>query len=1556
MVASLQHEMIPPHLNLSKLNPKINLNAIPARIPLEPTPWPRKPNKPRLAGVSSFGITGTDGHLIIQETPEIHSRDTFSLAKYFNFDDRPLHIMKLSAKTDEALDAIIRQYQHYLAKEKNGSFPNICYTANVGRATFSHRAVVIAKNCEDACKLLEAKKYLRNTAPSENPGKICFLFTGQGSQYVGMAKQLYDSCPLFRMNLDKCHKILHNKFGLNIKASLWGSNAGFELTRSLYSQTGIFCVEYSLLKLWESWGIKPDLVIGHSLGEFCAAVAAGMLSLEDALTLVSERSRLVEALPKGKMLVLRADKTTVDEALNEYTEKTPGFWLDYAAVNSKEQTVLAGQSQDVESFAQFCTLSKNIKSIILEASHAFHSRMMDPILKDYTKVVGSINKKNAGNSSACKFISGVYGKLMNRTDLLSPKYWVDHTREKVNFIDACKTAETEECKYFIEIGPQPVLSALVVANTVNQMAPLCVPSIRRNEENLKTMLASLGKLYLNGWSVDWKGFDKYYQRSKLHTLPTYPFQRKKYWFDITNVNSYGGNLNNDFIHPLLGSTIPNASTAKIFQSVIDVRKRALWIKDHCVGKRILFPGAGLLEMCLSAGHCVTEGIADTFFKPSGPLTIENLKILLPLALDEKHVCQLQTVVHNNAEDQSTGEKQDGMKIQIFQQHLLDGEAPKWTEHCVSYFSPASVDFDEISFRDAYNFEKISQQCQSKIDISQLYGKLAEVGLKFGPCFQSMVSISAGQNGVLVEAKASDDEKDYIVHPVLLDSMLQAAMVAKSKGDIKNLHVPISIKKFTWLQHPEPSKPNGVSNKSFIYACANHHTDKHGDFNPGEFMSVLFSGNPETGYKIIGFMSGMEFAETSISAIESHLDSQKIDLPTLHNEVWKANLGPNQSRVNIWDIAKEEVLDEDVEELFKESNIGSDNDLKREALLQKLCYGYIVSAYQELCWKLKVGDTFHLDDFMQECQIAPQFKKLVRYFMTLLVDEGILNFTGEYEWSVLKPLPSTLEARQLIQNTKNSLQQFDNLWNSIQIYTSCGKNYAKILQGKSSALSILFPQDSDQPSAESFYTESYAYSGMANYTVNHFKKLLRPYDPSNKSILRILEVGAGTGNFTRDILRIFREHGIGIEYTFTDISPAFFINAAKKFEDFKDIIKYQVFNVEHDAKQQGFSPEYYDLIVGADVIHATKSMADSISNVRQLLRPGGLLCLIEAARANHITCIFGLLEGYWRYVDTDIRQHHPLVPGETWKNVCLNQGFDKAVTIPCILDYYAFILARRSIDEPSVPRPITYFKGAKWLVFPTLDNESKHLINKLSIYRPVITVWKSKNYYESEDGTGFGINVNKRDHLSKMMQAVRNQSSTSYIEGIVYLWSLSAGTNADQAEIAQPFLNVCQAVVEMKQQQTPKFLAVTIGTYSIGDHPCDNPSASTIWGIAKSCANEMNIKIKMIDVCPMSQSGLDNAENIFYELWTENTELYIAYREQSRCYVRLMKTKITEKPLKLPQSDRFHLILPQTKVISDLKFGTLAKYALNPDEIEVQVKSCALNFRDVFAVLKVSRTT
>lgn len=447
---SMHHNLIPRHLHITKLNPEIDLTAIPAELSMQAIPWERKMcGKPRIAGINSFGITGAQAHLILEEPPQTKLSPVITLA-----DSRQHRILTFSAKTETALQAQLNLYKDLLEPSKNVSLEDMEYTMHTSRTHFPVRQVVVGSTNENIISSLESLQ-----KPKQIPGtppRLCFLFTGQGSQYGGMAKSLYFESVVFRSTFDWCDSVLSLEYGLNIKRAILEDEFAHLLSSTLYSQIGIFCVEFGLLRLWESWGVIPEAVMGHSLGEFVAAVAAGMLKPLDALKMVATRSKLINVLPSSGMLVVARDLGTCKMEMSRAFGNSNQY-LDIAAVNSQQQTVVSGSHKMINEFKIFCE-NNGITTLVLDSSHAFHSKLMDPIERDYDALLSSVKFRKP---SKCKFISGVEGRIISEVD---KNYWWRHTREKVCFLQACKSAGREGLTMFLEIGPHPVLSAFVLKN------------------------------------------------------------------------------------------------------------------------------------------------------------------------------------------------------------------------------------------------------------------------------------------------------------------------------------------------------------------------------------------------------------------------------------------------------------------------------------------------------------------------------------------------------------------------------------------------------------------------------------------------------------------------------------------------------------------------------------------------------------------------------------------------------------------------------------------------------------------------------------------------------------------------------------------------------------------------------------------------------------------------------------------------------------------------------------------------------------------------------------
>ena len=525
VVLALQHQEVPPHLHLKELNPFIPWNELPVTIPAEPALWTGK----RIAGLSAFGFSGTNAHLIVEEAPAAEPAKAGV--------ERPLHLLALSAKSEVALKELARQF----SKTPGVSLADVCFTANAGRAHFTHRLAVVA----DSSAQLHGKLNdfivgkIQHSVVKTTP-EAAFLFTGQGAQYAGMGRQLYETQPTFRRTLDKCDEILRPYLNQSLVSLLYpevrakqsggdsnerqgsapAKRVSLLLDQTAYTQPALFAIEYALAELWRSWGVEPTVVLGHSVGEYVAACVAGVFSLEDGLKLIAERGRLMGALPAGgEMAAVFADEEQVEKAIAPHAET-----VSIAAVNGPANVVISGAGEAVQAIVKNLE-AEGVKSKRLTVSHAFHSPLMEPMLAEFERVA----KQVSFNAPRISFISNVSGQPVREAP--DAAYWHRHIMATVRFAAAIQAAREQGPEIFLEIGPGTTLLGMGQA-CLPEVDAAWLPSLRKGRNDWEQMLESLGALYVRGLNVDWTGFDRDYAPARRKaSLPTYPFQRQRYWFE-----------------------------------------------------------------------------------------------------------------------------------------------------------------------------------------------------------------------------------------------------------------------------------------------------------------------------------------------------------------------------------------------------------------------------------------------------------------------------------------------------------------------------------------------------------------------------------------------------------------------------------------------------------------------------------------------------------------------------------------------------------------------------------------------------------------------------------------------------------------------------------------------------------------------------------------------------------------------------------------------------------------------------------------------------------------
>ncbi|MBM4254541.1 MAG: amino acid adenylation domain-containing protein [Deltaproteobacteria bacterium] len=518
LVQALRYEELPPTLHLTQPNPDVAWETLQVKPVIELTPWPRG-QKRRVAGLSSFGATGSNAHLILEEAPP-------SLPQRPEV-DRPMHILTLSAKSQSALLELAGDYEHLLVQETSPALADVCFTANSSRTHFKWRVALGAADKEQARAQLAAFSAGRSVPglllggePPAKPLRPAWLFTGQGALYPGMGRELYEVHSGFRRAIDGCAEILEPLLEKPLQSVLYPSahrdDSADLLQQAVYVQPALFALQYALASLWRSWGVEPEAVVGHSLGEYCAACIAGVFSLEDGLKLVVERARLMQTLAEtGSMVAVMTSEARVAQALAPHRQD-----VSIAAVNGPQNVVVSGRTPVVQQLvSQFRT--EGIETIPLQVTHAFHSPVMDPLLDAFERFAEQIDF----HAPTLPLISNLTGQPLTPGVVPDAEYWRRHCREPVQFMQSLSTLLNRNLSLFIEIGPHPVLSHL---GKRQEPSAVWLPSLTRHKSDWSVLLSSVAEAYIRGANIDWSGFDAPFARNRV-SVPTYAFQRTPYW-------------------------------------------------------------------------------------------------------------------------------------------------------------------------------------------------------------------------------------------------------------------------------------------------------------------------------------------------------------------------------------------------------------------------------------------------------------------------------------------------------------------------------------------------------------------------------------------------------------------------------------------------------------------------------------------------------------------------------------------------------------------------------------------------------------------------------------------------------------------------------------------------------------------------------------------------------------------------------------------------------------------------------------------------------------------
>lgn len=1451
-VLALQHGEIPPHLHLQERNPYIPWEDYPAiEIPTRLTSW-EVPGGKRLAGVSSFGFSGTNAHVILEEAPQIEKTPDA---------DEPLYqILPLSARSETALKELAERYQHHLT-QSDDALADINFTASTGRAHFHYRLAAVASSKGDLAEKLaafvrgEKSAGLHSGRAGSRPPKVAFLFTGQGAQYSGMGRQLYETQPVFRAALDRCAELLQPHLDRPLADLLFDDREADRLNETLYTQPALFAIEYALADLWKSWGIVPSAVMGHSIGEFAAACAAGVFSLEAAVELVAARGRLMNSLPAGgRMAAVFASAEQLAPHLQSYAGR-----LSIAALNGPQNTVISGEGAALEQLV--AGLERlGIRARYLTVSHAFHSPLMDPILPAFEQVAAGVKLQDP----QVEIISNLTGLPAAPGEMTRPDYWSRHIRQPVQFAASIQMLYEQGYRVFVEIGPQPILLGMG-RNCLPETDCTWLPSLRSGQDDQRQLLDSLAALYTLGVEIDWEGFyrPQAAQRRRV-ALPTYPFQRERYWFTPGAAAQFtaGAFVEHASEHPLLGWRLRAAAVQEtIYENQISPESHP-FLNDHLIQGEGLFPSPGYIEMA-----CAAARRED----PSGSFALTDLLIQEPLLLQTGQQRIVQLVLKP---------EQGGHSFGVYSRQGRD-----WHLHSSGKIIPLNSGTSKAPEK----LEAIRARCSEEMEAAAVYDRLRALGLEFGPAFQGLTRVFRRDGEALgrvitpqvIEQAAQACDA---LHPAVLDACLHL-MVAALPDAARGLEHPfllIGVDRLVFHRRPEAAFWSHIQITS---------GDTLSNPNGKEVFTASMNLYDDAGDLLAEF-SGMQMKRAVPGAL-SRFGLQSLR-ELLYDVRWEAQSGEEKPALAL---PLEQVRSQTQPEIIalgEEFRIDQYDTALPE--LDRVCAGFIVRAFEKLGFQLLPERRFSTGEAQEAMKIAPRFRRLLERMLQILAEDGVLE-RADTDWVVRR----TPDYPDPVESAQDLLARYPDLEGELKMTLRCAQSLDGVLREQVDPLQLLFPGGSLEDS-EKLYQESPSARFYNTLLARAISTLVADLPPGRK--LRVLEVGAGTGGTTAHVLPALPPDRC--EYVFTDISPLFTARAREKFSAFP-FVEYRILDTSRDPAAQGLEGRQFDLIIAANVLHATPSIRESLANVQRLLAPGGLLALLEATRPQRFGDLtVGLTDGWWAFSDYDLRPDYALLTQVRWQQVLEESGFTEVTFFPgegepLLFDQQALILSR----NPRQARKTAH--TGSWLILQDGQGLGQELSAALEA--------EGARCWAAVPGNSFAVTgprlftLNPAEPQDFKQALAHMQAENKDLQGVIFLWALdalqepglsTAALEESQLTVTGGLLHLVQALEGTAWAELPSLLVVTRGAQAVADdeqtaagetlHPLQAP----VWGLGHVIALEHpELRCVRIDLDP-EKPAAEQCADLAAEIWrTPSAEDQIAFRAGMRRVRRLAHTPIQD---------------------------------------------------------------
>ncbi len=1559
---ALKRGVIPKHLHFKNPNPSFDWENHPLQVTSAMVDWPRRNRRPRLAGVNSFGISGTNAHLLVEEhlgaegdldreQLDAGPAKDVEVSLPGSVSDLPrsgeqvgrrrTRLLPLSGKSDGALRDIAKGYLSWLDEQAEdlasegavveSTLSDMAWTAAVGRSHFDHRVGVVFHDAQSLRERLGELAESGTGKGSRTPTTVAFVYTGQGSQWVGMGQALYESEPVVRAVLDRCETVFREERGASLLDVMFGrAGAEGDLGDTAWEQPALYALGCALTALWESVGIRPDVVLGHSVGELAAAHVAGVFSLENGMRIAAARGSLLSGTEPGSMAAVFASPERVVSEVEAQNSSTNGAGLSIAADNGSH-VVVSGPATDIETILKRFE-SEGIRAQRLNTTRAFHSALVEPALDELESYVSGI----AIESPSLTVISNLTGGVVESGMTLDAAYWRRHAREPVAFADGVRALADLGADLIVEMGPHSVLGPMAMQTWPESKQrqndpglPVVLASLRRPRrdgpasEAESSFADAVAEAYEAGLDISFEGLFAGESRRKV-SLPGYPFQRERYWVEASRQRRTSAG------HPLLGVRHESARGETTFETEVFPSDPA-WLNDHRVFGRLVAPGALYGAMVASAS--LVEG--------SGAVVVDNMQLYSPLVFPEK--------------DSANGTGEEGRTVQV----MLDGTGQASSRRVQLFSRGAEREWTMHVEAQALS-QGLVQEAGRRIDLEGLkagmslaevptyYRAKAATGIDLGPSFRTLGMAWSSPGEALAEVVLPEalGRNQLDVHPLLLDGCFQVVGLARNMTGAPGeaTYLPFGWERL-WLT-------KGLPDRVFCHARMSA-ASQQAESEPGDPPEVL-SGelhiyDPDG--VLIGELNGYTVKRATRAALLSAIEGVE-DL--LYEIAWRDTaLPPGVEAADFFPSAAEVAAGT---QLFAGylTDAGVDPQDRNALLadLERWSWSRALMTLEELGWRRVKGERVNPEDLRQQLNVLPEHERLFRRMFEMVAKAGVVEETEDGFVVVAgadDPLPEVV-LRDLEEFATRMTGLYADGLIEIGLFRRSGHSLADVLQGREDPLTLLF--SSGEPTPADLYLKA-PVALAANRMLAEAVEALVATLPEGRR-LRVIEVGAGTGSATASVLPELPEGRF--DYTYTDISAGFFAEAEARFGDGGGSIEYRPLDIERDPIAQGFDPHGYDLLIASNVLHATRYLEETLANCRSLLAPSGHLVALENLRGlGWMDLTFGQLDGWWRFADS-YRPHHALAGPTVWRRALGDAGFQGAEVLGAD-ESQPFEMLDKGVIVAQGPAQIAESPGL-WVLMKDQGGVAEELAAALTARNQTVVLAGGEASESSlKAATGPAV-------LRAAVEAGNRESWRSLIEGlpedvqlsgVVHLQGLEGhGAQATTGEIAEDVRHAGAGALAMVQGLSDSGVIpergiwfLTRGSQVLEREQEGELAGAVLWGLGKVVALEApHLQPRMIDLDPGTTPPLSR---LVHELLYPDDEDHIAYRSGRRYSARLVRSGAAKR-LVLPEGPDWVLAPDRNGVFDSPEVKSLPPRSLEPREVRVSVEAAGLNFWDVFRSL------